>query len=138
MKFPYLKQPTADPSAPWISRPVIPVRLFYRGTPFDVYALLDSGADVTLFHSSVARALGIDLATGRQVAFRGIAGDAVAGYFHTIQLQLIGSPEVIELEAGFTDAPGVRAILGQTGFFEHYRITFDRSKELIEIRPKKA
>ena len=40
---------------------------------------------------------------------------------------------MIELDAGFTDAAGVAAILGQSGFFEYFHITFERDKERLEI-----
>jgi hypothetical protein len=50
-------------------------------------------------------------------------------------LQLEGTDDRIEIEAGFIDSPGVDALLGQDGFFEHFRICFDRPKEEIEIRP---
>jgi hypothetical protein len=60
MKFDYLKQPNFnDPQKPWISRPMIPVRLFHQGKHVDVYALVDSGADTSLFHASLATTLGI-------------------------------------------------------------------------------
>jgi len=41
--------------------------------------------------------------------------------------------EMIKIEAGFTDSPGVHAILGQADFFQHFKITFERYKERMEI-----
>lgn len=41
------------------------------------------------------------------------------------------------MEVGFTDSPGVAAILGQAGFFDNYHIKFERDKEIIEIVPIK-
>jgi len=136
MKFDYLKQPNfLNPQKPWISRPFIPVRLSYKDKHLDVYALIDSGADVSIFHSSIAKELGIDFILGRKEKFFGISGEAIDVYFHKLRLQIIGSPESIELEVGFTDSKGVSAILGQAGFFENYHIKFERDKERIEIMP---
>jgi hypothetical protein len=117
MKFPYLKQPTLNPQRPWISRPLIPVRLFYKDKYLDIYALIDSGADVSLFHSSIAKKLGMDLKAGRKEKASGISGDPIDIYFHPIKLQILGFSDSIELEIGFTDSPKVSAILGQAGFF---------------------
>lgn len=136
MKFDYLKQPNfLNPAKPWISRPLIPIRLTHQDKHLDVYALVDSGADVSVFHSSIAKELGIDIQSGRKEKFFGIAGEGVDVYFHKIKLQIIGAPEVIEIEAGFTDSKGVAAILGQAGFFENYHIKFERDKERVEITP---
>lgn len=138
MKFDYLKQPNfLNPQKPWISRPLIPVRLINKDKQLKVYALLDSGADASLFHSSIAKELGIDMETGRRESFFGISGENINVYFHSINLQIIGSSETVELEAGFTDSKGVAAILGQTGFFENYHIKFERDKERLEVTPVK-
>ena len=64
----------------------------------------------------------------------GISGEQMPIYYHKLKLQLDGADEAIEVEAGFVDSPGIGALLGQAGFFQHFRICFDRSKEEIEIR----
>lgn len=137
MKFEYLKQPNfANPNRPWISRPLIPIRLSNKEKHVEVFALVDSGADASLFHSSLAKELGIDLQTGQKQTFFGISGGVgVEVYLHVIRIQIIGASETIDIEAGFTDSLGVGAILGQSGFFDHYHIKFERDKERIEITP---
>lgn len=138
MKFDYVKQPNfLNPEKPWISRPLIPVRLSYQSKSLNVYALIDSGADASLFHSSIAKELGINFISGRKEKFFGISGDNIDVYFHKITLQIIGAAESIEIESGFTDSKGVGAILGQAGFFENYHIKFERDKERLEIIPVK-
>lgn len=138
MKFPYLKQPSSlRPGAPWISRPLIPVRLFHSDKQVTVYALIDSGADVSVFHSSIARGLGIDPGFGRRSQAYGISGRAqgVEVYYHQVRLQVVGSMDTIEVEVGFAESSGIGALFGQSGFFEHYRVAFDRSTEEIDIVP---
>ena len=44
--------------------PVIPVTLICAGRAIDTYALVDSGASVSLFQSEMAEALGLDLDRG--------------------------------------------------------------------------
>ncbi len=136
MRFPYRKQPNfLNPQQPWITRPVIPVCLFHHGQQVQVEALIDSGADATLFHSSIGKVLGIDLEAGRRTRFFGVSGDPIDVYFHPVQLQVVGAGEPVEMEVGFTNARGVAALLGQTGFFDHFRVTFERDKEQVEVTP---
>jgi hypothetical protein len=90
-----------------------------------------------LFHSSLAELLGIELKKGRQQKFFGIAGAGIDVYFHKVKLKLVGGAESIVIDAGFTESNGVGAILGQSDFFEHYQIKFERYKERLEILPAK-
>ena len=71
---------------------------------------------------------------GKREFYFGIGAQPVAVYRHKLKMQILGSRETIEVEVGFTDAPGVDAILGQADFFEHYHIKFERNKERLELK----
>ena len=136
MKFPYERQ--LDPHGPelrWTSRPIVRVKLSFGDRQLAVLALIDSGADVTLFHVSLAKALGIQVQTGREGRVFGISGERMPIYYHTLRLQLEDSANAVDMEAGFVDSPSVGALLGQSGFFEHFRVCLDRKNEEIEIFP---
>ena len=138
MKLPYQKQVDHQhPHLPWTSRPIVRVRLSYGNREQALLALIDSGADVTLFHISVARVLGINTfeREGRAV---GISGEPMPVFYQKLQLRIDGADETVEIEAGFIDSPGVGALLGQSGFFEHFRICFERRREVIEVHPVRA
>jgi hypothetical protein len=136
MKFNYVKQPTSiDPRQPFVSRPLIPVRLTYGSLYLETYALLDSGADRSVFGSRFADELKIDLESGKREFYFGIGAQPVPVYHHDIKIQLIGSTRFIEVSVGFTDAPGVDAILGQADFFHYHQIKFEHYKDLIDIKP---
>jgi len=136
MKFPYIRQPSSvNPSPPYIARPLIPIRLSLKAMHLDTYALVDSGADRSVFHLRFADELLIDLESSKKEFYFGIGGQPVAVYHHKVNIQLLGSQHSIDVEVGFTDAPGVDAILGEADFFEHYQIKFERYKESIEIKP---
>lgn len=136
MKFPYLKQPSAiNPSAPWISRPVVPVRLEYKAVSLEVLALLDSGADISLFNATVAEELLIDITSGDHQEFFGISGHTIDVYYHSIGIQLVGSSESITVTVGFTTSRFTRAVLGQADFFMYHQVKFERYKERMEITP---
>lgn len=137
MKFPYLKTPHRDPNKKWISRPIIPVTLYGPKGSVNVHALLDSGADKCLFSRELGEEIGLDIKNGEAELFSGIEGGKVETYLHEIQLQFIGSNDKVDVIAGFTDACGAIAILGQDYFFDAFRIKFERDCDAIEINPSK-
>lgn len=138
MKFPYVKIPTRDPRRKWLSRPLIPVTLFGPRGSIYIDALVDSGADISLFHSDIGRDIGLEIEKGERQVFSGIEGGNVIVYTHFIYLQIIGMNEKIEVEAGFTETSGVSAILGQEGFFDKFRIKFERDINSLDITPVKG
>ncbi len=64
--------------------------------------------------------------------FNGIAG-SIEAYIHPLEIQLQDFPERVNIKAGFTESEGVHAILGQAGFFENFKICFERKRWRIEI-----
>jgi len=133
MKFPYLKIPAKEPGKKWISRPIIPVTLFGPKGSVTVDALIDSGADRCLFHTDLGREIGLELEKGEKEIFGGIEGGRIPAFRHKIQIQIVGMGEKIEVLAGFAAAPGIFAILGQEGFFDAFRIKFEKDYNVFEI-----
>ena len=68
--------------------------------------------------------------------YYGITGEPATCYFHPVRLQVVGLRHSIEMAVAFTDASSVGALLGQADFFEHFKITFERYKERLEVSPK--
>lgn len=115
--------------------PILKVKLSHNGKHIKVSALVDSGASSSLFHSSMAEALGLDLNSGIKQEFFGISGHSVEAYFHLVKFQIIGSSEEQEIALGFTNSDGVGALLGQSDFFQRHQVKLDRYKEQMEIKP---
>ena len=135
MKFPYLKRSDPrDPSVPWISRPILPVRLFNRDKYLDFLALVDSGADYSLFNVQIAEALGIDLSDAESHSTFGIGGEGIKTVYRPIEMEVKGAGERLTIQAGFIDSKGVSALLGQYDFFDRYKVTFERAKERLELK----
>lgn len=132
--FDYRRIPNHQlPKKRWIKRPMLQVTLTNGSKRQQVVCLVDSGADECLFHVSVAYRLGIaDVKTGIFRRFDGIA-ESVDAYMHPVRLQIQDFPESVEIYAGFTEAEGVWAILGQAGFFANYRVTFERYRGRLEV-----
>jgi len=138
MKFSYLKIPTNDPKRKWIARPIIQVALTGPGKSVIVDALIDSGADKCLFNSEIAKEIGLILEKGDAEYFGGIEGGKIKSFVHKIQLQIVGLDKKVEVSAGFIKDLKVSAILGQEGFFDAFKIKFEKDHNCIEISPSKS
>lgn len=71
-----------------VARPIVMVTLRSRGgKPFDITALVDSGADVSMFSPSVGRIMGIQPLGGKRRTFHGLGG-MIDASLHRINLQI--------------------------------------------------
>ena len=84
MKFDYVKIPTQHPQHPWFIRPLLPIHLTSDSNRAHVVALLDSGADHSLFNFEIGRELGLKLNRGRAESFTDIAGEEIIAFFHPV------------------------------------------------------
>lgn len=117
-------------------RPIIVVSLEYNGVVRRYQTLVDSGADFCIFHSLVGELLGLDVEYGKEARFEGVGGGSMRAYFHTITVRI--GEYTYQLYCGFSrDIPADGyGILGQVGFFDHFKVTFDHPQEELEIVPK--
>lgn len=123
-----------DPQRPF-HRPYLIVRLVNGDKHKDVISLVDSGADVCLFHSDIGVMLGIDIQAAPRLAFQGISGVREVAYLHRIDLVVRGL-DSITLDVGFTSSMAVgTGLLGQRSFFEQFQIGFELSQRVFEVVP---
>lgn len=117
--------------------PIIPVALRYGGGRTSTFALIDSGAQLCLFHSSIAKVLGIDLRSGREVSIKSLSPYMIPAYIHKVHLVLQNEPGV-DIEIGFIEADLIAdgGILGQLGFFDEFDVRFQRWQNSIWITRK--
>lgn len=112
--------------------PLIPIELHSSKRHLRVRALIDSGAEHTVFSQQIANQLGISLSENRRVMLQTIGG-IVPGFLSTIELQLAShrwSTDVI-----FTDGLAADSgLLGQLGFFQFFTVTFGYSRGDITVR----
>ena len=107
------------------------VRLKGPSRHIDVWALVDSGADECLFHAEVAEAIGIDWQSGHLDELSGADGSRFSAHYLPVTFEIGGHP--FESTVGFSKQISHKAILGQHGFFDKAKITFDLPKESFEI-----
>ena len=93
-------------------------------------ALVDSGADASAFHLSVAQRLGVDLAGCRRLAVRGVGGTLMA-YGCKVELEVEGRR--FPAEVRFVSA--VTALLGRHDVFMQFKFAFDPRAETLLVEP---
>lgn len=115
--------------------PIIPV-VIGDGETVVVYALVDSGAILSLFHISIAEDAGISLRDAEQVYLAGIGGYIKAYVKKQVRISVeeLGG---LTIPAAFTEymASDI-AILGRQGFFEAFEIVFREWEKKLIIRQK--
>lgn len=120
------------------SRPVIPIKLRSGDKEIGYHVLVDSGADVCLFHAEIGETIGIDITKGAKREVFGVGGKASIYYLHKVVIE-VGGWEY-EIEAGFLPNVGGRmvpyGIVGQTGFFEFFKVIFDKKSDEVELRKR--
>ncbi|MBI2097660.1 MAG: hypothetical protein HYT46_01870 [Candidatus Vogelbacteria bacterium] len=136
MKYDYSVSFPFDPSRPAFRRPLVEVTLFGPlGSSIKTLALIDSGADYSLFNIEFARKLGLDLSVGERQTTTGIEGGYKELLILDIELQ-VEALNKIKTPVGFIDSPSVSGLLGQIGFFDLNRVKFERDHNVFEIIPR--
>ena len=120
-----------------IKRPIVEIELFNNGNSIKGAAVIDSGADKSLFNIAYAKEIGIDLTNAHKEEFMGIGGTRVSCFVTIIEIKMQHIDEKYKIEAGFIESDAVNILLGQEGFFDQNRIRFEKDHDTFEIIPAK-
>ncbi len=113
------------------SKPIIPITLKHGQTNIDIRAIVDSGADYSIFDAIYAEQIGIPVTRFEQLKIDGIAGSLI-GNLCNVKIKVID--EYLDVPVLFVkNYSGPFNILGRKGFFEKHIITFDEAKLEIKI-----
>jgi hypothetical protein len=96
-------------------------------------ALIDSGADNTIFNMQVAAMLGLRLGNAPADSFCGTSGQEQTARYRrlTIRVGAISYQAMV----GFAGLPfDVAGILGQDGFFDRFAVELDQTRGLILLK----
>lgn len=129
MKFDYKKLSAK------ILRPIIPIEILHNGNSIRYEVLVDSGADMNIVPSELAQPLGIDVESGRKEYVNGITGGGLPYYVHQVTIKIGGWPYTVEMGFMLDMPPFGYGVVGQRGFFEHFKVVFDRQRAEIELKP---
>lgn len=137
LKFEYRRFP-AEPSEAYprrfsAIRPVIPITLINGDDKISCLAIIDSGADLCIFHAEMGEQIRIDIESGKLQNFTGISGQQKTAYFHDIKIE-VGGHEFdcfVGFSRDISDMP--YEMLGQVGFFSLFNVTLDFCRKKIEL-----
>jgi len=142
LRLPYRPYPAGDPPAAFGAKeiwwPVVPVRIVDQRIQVKTksfHAVVDSGSSACFFHADFLKPFKIKLTDGIKDSLGGISkATAIPVYYHDIFI-LVGLDWKIGVRAGFSEELSVAGILGRTGFFDAFRVTFDHSEHppILEI-----
>ena len=108
-------------------RPLIPIRITYRGRSTDRFALVDTGADQPTFPKTIARLLGIDLSTLSPSQSKGISKQPVKTWVCQCDITVEGITK--QCTVGILDNDDCKYLLGRDPFFKLLQIGFRESRE---------
>ena len=123
--FPYKVDPQGN------TFPIIPLSLAHSSKKKEFYALIDSGATISVFRAEVADSLGINTEKGEETYLGGVGG-RIKGYIHVLKVEIAGKkfncPIVFSREylVSFN-------LLGRDSFFPKFRITFEEAKQNVQL-----
>ena len=107
------------------------VPVYLPQADFSIEALMDSGANISIFHPDLAFRLRLKINKGSPIDLTGVGG-RIRAYIHPLELE-IGSRRFITYVAFSEDFKVSLNILGRRDVFEQFRITFDERKKQIVL-----
>lgn len=136
--FVTLEPETGEPNM--ILRPIIPVRIFGQSAFGHYAALVDTGADNTIFPKRIADDLGIELQAGLGPDATAFGGQTISLLFGDIELELEEQQERVRWKArvqfyDFADPEDEMLILGHAGFLDYFSAMFDGEQGLLSLTP---
>jgi hypothetical protein len=138
MKYRYTSFFPPEKTLKWVKRPLIKTEIFGPKESRTFDALIDSGADCSLFNVEIAELLEIDLSRAKQRKFTGISGTLTGYYLPEVEIKVDGMERSIKIPVCFVQSPTVGLLLGEEGFFDSYRIKFEKDHDTFEITSVKS
>ena len=141
IQFPYHEQSVHDAAsqAPeTFYRPMAKIRIAGPKGFRDLFALVDTGSDETLFPYDLVDRLGVTIRDGHKNEIRGIGGHTTTIWYSTVNLELLtpgGGPRW-SARVGFY--LGARSVLGHSGFLDHFTAKFNGRAKRLTLTPNQT
>lgn len=124
---------TFDEELDYGNRHKISVPIRVENLPYQIQAIIDTGAGVSCFDRAILPDLGIgDVTTGTAIPIRAAnddgSGPAATGYLHPLQIEIFGRSMNIPVAFSLDWPEGTANLLGMRGFFEQMLIGFEHQQ----------
>lgn len=123
--FPYHKTPERS------FFPIIPLKLRYQKEVVEAFALIDSGATISIFRPEVAEQLGIQVEKGKEIFLTGIGG-RIKGYLHNLKIEVASKEFYCPLIFSYEFTVSFN-LVGREKFFKNFVIAFDEKKKKLKL-----
>ncbi len=133
MKYKYASTPTFSENGRIVKRPLVEIEMVGKERNINALGLLDSGADSTLVNMQYAKILGIALDEKKKKDFVGIQDARMSCYLAELSLRVKHVDKTIVIPVAFIDSPSVDVLLGQEGFFDAFKIKFEKDHDTFEL-----
>jgi len=98
-----------------------------------IIALIDSGSDVCLCKKYIGDYLGINFKKAKKGEITAVNRTQMTGFIHPLTLYFQNKSYEVPFILSDNIPDETPVILGQRGFFDHFKITFDLSNKEMEI-----
>jgi hypothetical protein len=116
MKYEYTPVSDHDTQGKRKKRPLVAIEIFGPNRTMHELALIDSGADVSLFSLEITELAGIDLSNAKHIRMIDITGNDEA-WLTEVQISVQHLEQKLTIPAAFIKSPYVGVLLGQEEFF---------------------
>jgi hypothetical protein len=120
------------PGGRFVKRPVVQIEISRGKHARTFLAIIDSGADNIILPAYIAELFGIDRGACRSYSVMGISLESTPGFIAELDFHLQNHSDVFTAPVVFIDKD-VPPLLGQEGFFDNYRIKFEKDHDTFEI-----
>jgi len=121
--FPYQRNSTGN------FFPIIDLFVFKSDRAERIFALVDSGATISIFREDVAEQLGLVIENGTEIYLGGVGG-RIKGYIHKLEIDIAGKkflcPVVFSRE--YTVSFN---LLGREAIFKQFKIVFEEKNKIL-------
>jgi hypothetical protein len=116
----------------FVKRPAVQIEISRGKQARTFLAIIDSGADNIILPAYMAELFGIDRASCRPYNVIGISMENTPGFVAELDFRLQNHSQLFTAPVVFIDND-VPPLLGQEGFFDIYRIKFEKDHDSFEI-----
>lgn len=123
--FPYQKNSTGN------SFPVVDLFVSKKNRTARIFALVDSGATISIFGEDVAEQLRVTVEKGKEIYLGGVGG-RIKGYVHKLEVETAGKKFFCPIAFSREYTVSFN-LLGREAFFKQFRIIFEEKQNTLAL-----